>query len=172
MWSACESAEFLDAVLRLEGRARLGLFVGHGELLAPARDLALPGAGVGLDRAGGEHRLDLGDDLLDDVLGVADDRHVGSADLALLGGVDVDMDDLGLLGERVDPAGDPVVEAGAERDQQVAALERGDGRGVAVHARHAEAQRMLVGERAAGHQRGDDVDVGQLGELTQRLGGT
>ena len=45
------------------------------------------------------------------------------------------------------------------------------GGGVAVHAGHAEAQRVVVGERAAGHQRGDDVDVGQLGQLAQRLGG-
>ena len=68
-------------------------------------------------------------------------------------------------------AGDAVVEAGAERDQQVGLLQRGDRGGVAVHAGHAEAQRMVVGERAAGHQRGDDVDVGQLGQLAQRLGG-
>ena len=47
----------------------------------------------------------------------------------------------------------------------------GDRRGVAVHARHAEAQRVVVGERAARHQRGDDVDVGQLGELAHLLGG-
>ena len=30
---------------------------------------------------------------------------------------------------------------------------------------------MVVGEGAAGHQRGDDVDVAQLGQLAQRLGG-
>ena len=52
-----------------------------------------------------------------------------------------------------------------------AALHRRDGRVVAVHARHAEAERVVVGERAAGHQRGDDGDVGQLGQLAQRLGG-
>ena len=52
-----------------------------------------------------------------------------------------------------------------------ALLQRGDRRRVAVHAGHAEAQRMVVGERAAGHQRGDDVDVGHLGQLAQRLGG-
>ena len=50
-------------------------------------------------------------------------------------------------------------------------LHRRDRRRVAVHAGHAEAQRVVVGERAAGHQRGDDVDVGQLGQLAQRLGG-
>ena len=51
-------------------------------------------------------------------------------------------------------------------------LHRGDGGVVAVHAGHAEAQRVVVGERAAGHQRGDDGDAGQLGQLAQRLGGT
>ena len=106
-----------------------------------------------------------------DVLAVADDRHVGPAHLALLGRVDVDVDDLGLGGEAVDLAGDAVVEAGAEGDQQVAALHRRDRRGVAVHAGHAERQRVVVGERAAGHQRRDDVDAGQLGELAHLLGG-
>ena len=75
-------------------------------------------------------------------------------------------------GANVDLAGDAVVEAGAEGDQQVAPLHRSDRRGVAVHAWHAEGERMVVGEHAARHQRGDDVDVGQLGELAQRLGGT
>ena len=51
-------------------------------------------------------------------------------------------------------------------------LHRRDRGGVAVHAGHAEAQRVVVGERAARHQRGDDVDVDQLGQLAQRLGGT
>ena len=38
----------------------------------------------------------------DHVLAVADDRHVGPAHLALLGRVDVDVDDLGVGGEAVD----------------------------------------------------------------------
>ena len=111
------------------------------------------------------------DQLLDDEPAVADDGHVGPADLAQLGGVDVDVDDLGVGGEAVDLAGDPVVEAAAEGDEQVALLHRGDRRVVAVHARHAEAQRVVVGEGAPGHERGDDVDVAQLGQLAQRLGG-
>src|SRR3712207_7780917 len=63
-----------------------------------------------------------------------------STDLALLGGVDVDVDDLGLGGERRHLAGDPVVEAGAEGDEQIGALHGGDRGVVAVHARHAQAQ--------------------------------
>ena len=66
---------------------------------------------------------------------------VGAAHLAQLGGVDVDVDDLGVGGEGRDLAGDPVVEAAAEGDQQVGLLHGGDGRVVAVHAGHAEAQR-------------------------------
>ncbi len=110
-------------------------------------------------------------DLGDDVAAVADDRHVGPAHLALLGRIDVDVDHLRLGGETVELAGDPIVEAGTEGDQQIAALHRRDGRGVAVHPGHAETQRMVVGERTACHQRRDDVDVGQLGEVAERLGG-
>ena len=67
-------------------------------------------------------------------------------------------------------AGHPVVEAGTESDDQVTALEgrhRGDG---AVHPRHAEVLRVAVGERPAGHQRGDHRDAGQLGQFGEFLG--
>ena len=96
---------------------------------------------------------------LDHVLGVADDRHVGAAHLAELGRVDVDVDDLGVRREAVGIAGDAVVEARAEGDEQVGLLHRRDRGVVAVHARHAEAERVRVGDHAARHQRGDDGDV-------------
>ena len=70
-----------------------------------------------------------------------------------------------------DLARDPVVEAGAEGDEQVGLLHGRDGGVVAVHAGHAQAQRVGVGERAPGHQGGDDVDAGELGQLVQGLGG-
>ena len=73
--------------------------------------------------------------------------------------------------ERVEVAGDPVVEAGAQADDQVAALQAGDRGDGAVHAGHAEVLRVAVGEGAAGHQRGDDRHAGQLGEHPQLLGG-
>ena len=68
-------------------------------------------------------------------------------------------------------AGHPVVEAGAERDQQIGLLQRRHGRDRAVHAGHAEVLRVAVGERAARHQRGHDRDAGELGEREQFLGG-
>ena len=63
-----------------------------------------------------------GQELVDDQAAVAGDGHVGVADLVELGRIDVDVDDLGLRGEGVDPAGDPVVEPAPEGDQQVGAL--------------------------------------------------
>ena len=71
----------------------------------------------------------------------------------------------------VDLAGDAVVEARPQRDQQVGLLHRGDRGVVAVHARHAEAQLVVVGERAARHERGDHREAGELDQLAQRLGG-
>ena len=73
-------------------------------------------------------------------------------------------------GEGTDLARDPVVEAGSEVDQQVAALHRRHGGVVAVHAGHAQRERVGVGEGAAGHQRGDDWDPGPFGEGPERLG--
>jgi hypothetical protein len=89
----------------------------------------------------------------------------------VLGRVDVDVDDLGLGGEGVDPAGDPVVEAAAQGDQQVATLHGGDRGVVAVHAGHAQAQGVRVGEASPGHQGGDHRDAGALGQLPERVGG-
>ena len=53
------------------------------------------------------------------------------------------------------------------RDEQVALLQRADRRDRAVHAGHAQVQRVAVGERAARHQRGDDRDAGELGQAQQ-----
>jgi len=48
--------------------------------------------------------------------------------------------------------GHAVVEAGPEGHEQVGALHGGDGGVVAVHAGHAEAEGMGVGEGAAAHE--------------------
>ena len=101
---------------------------------------------------------------------VALDRDVGVTDLVELGPVDVDVDDLGAGGEGRDLARHAVVEARAERDQEVALLDRGD-RGVhAVHPGHAEVLLVRVRERASRHQRRDDRHAGALGEGQQLLG--
>ena len=81
------------------------------------------------------------------------------------------MDDLGIGGEAVDAAGDAVVEAGAEGDEQVALLHGGGGGDGAVHAGHAKTERMVVGEHAAGHEGGDHLDAGEFDQFAQRFGG-
>ena len=63
--------------------------------------------------------------------------------------------------------GDAVVEARAEGDEQVGLLQRANRRDGAVHARHAQVQRVRVGEGPTRHQGGDDRDAGQLGEAQQ-----
>ncbi len=109
-----------------------------------------------------------GDDQVGDHLaGVADDRHVGRPVLRDLGRVDVGVHDGGLGREARQLAGDPVVEPGAERDDQVGLLQRGDRGDGAVHAGHAEVLRVAVGEGAARHQGGHDRDAGELGQGAQ-----
>ncbi len=98
---------------------------------------------------------------------VAHDRDV---DLDVLGdrrGIDVDVDDLGVRREGVDLAGDPIVEAGAHRDQHVGVV-HGEVRVVGpVHAEHLQRQRVLGRERPQAHQRGGDRDLRELGQLAQ-----
>ncbi len=88
-----------------------------------------------------------------------------------LGRVDVGVDDRRVGGERVQLAGHPVVEAGAERDDEVGLLERVHSGDRAVHPGHPEVLPVRVGERTAPHQRGEHRDPGQLGELAQRRRG-
>src|SRR6266853_1198710 len=72
-------------------------------------------------------RLDGGGDGLDGRPAVGGDADVGPADLADLGRVDVDVDDLGQGGEGGVLAGHPVVEPGAEGDEEVGPLHGGHG---------------------------------------------
>ncbi len=121
--------------------------------------------------AGVELGLDGDDQVGEHLAGVADDRHVRRAVLADLGRVDVGVDDLGVRGEAVQLAGDAVVEAGAEGEQQVGLLQGGDGGDGAVHAGHAQVLRVAVREGAERHQGGDHRGAGQLGEDPQLGGG-
>ncbi len=116
--------------------------------------------------------LDGDDQVGDDLAGVTDDRDVRGAVLADLRRVDVRVHDLGVRREGVQLAGDAVVEAGAEGDQQVRLLERGDGGDRTVHPGHPDVLRVAVGEGAQRHQGGGDGGAGQLGEHLQLCGGT
>ena len=62
--------------------------------------------------------------------------------LADLSRIDVGVDDLGAGSEGVETPGDTVVEPSANGDEEVSALQRPDGSHRAVHAGHAEGQRV------------------------------
>ncbi len=88
-----------------------------------------------------------------------------------LGRVDVDVDELGARRELAQLAGDPVVEAGADRDDQVGLVHRVVGGAGAVHAEHPEPLLVRRRERAEAHQRAGDGEVVGGGELAELLGG-
>ncbi|ETT24537.1 hypothetical protein RR21198_4620 [Rhodococcus rhodochrous ATCC 21198] len=91
--------------------------------------------------------------------------------LPISAGVDIDVDDPGVRGERGGVAGDPVVEPCAECDQQVTALQGGDGGDGAVHAGHAVVQSVTVGNAPRAMWVVTDGDAGLLGEFTQFVRG-
>ena len=167
-----QGAETLDAVLRLERPVRL-LVVAVREPPLPIGELPEPCGTVRHAAGFVLTSVQLGGELRDHVLAVADDRHVGRAVLPDLGGIDVDVDHLGLRRERRQLPRHPVVEAGPERHEHVRLLDRGDGRVVAVHPRHPQAELVRVGERSTRHQGGDDREPAEgreLRELGVRIG--
>ena len=88
-----------------------------------------------------------------------------------LGGVDVEVDHLGARRERVELPGHAVVEACADGDDQVGLVQPPVRPLGAVHAGRPVAERVRLGERALGHQGGDDGDAGRLGELAELVAG-
>jgi hypothetical protein len=137
-----------------------------GPAILPSRSMRPPAGEVG-PVAGVVLALHRGDQLDQHLAAVADDRHVRHPVLGDLGRVDVGVHDQRVRREAGQLAGHPVVEPGAERDDEVRLLQRahrGDG---AVHAGHPQVLRVAVRERAAGHQRGDHRDPGELGEPAQ-----
>ena len=110
----------LDHELGLDLAVLAGL-VDERVLLLPAAQLLPPGVEPG---AVGLQRPVLAGQLRQHLLDVADDRDVGADVLGDLRRVDVDVDDLGVRRELGQLAGDPVVEAGADRDDQVGVVHR------------------------------------------------
>ena len=134
-------AEPLDHRLRLEDAVGLAVLVRVER--SPFLDLRVPGGAVGALL--GLERLHVAGELRQRELERADDRDVGRADLPHLGGVDVEVDHLRAGCERRDLAGDAVVEARADRDDQVGLVERPVRVLRAVHSGRAVVQRVRVG---------------------------
>ena len=113
--------------------------------------------------------LDLRNEVLQHGGHIADDRHVRLTVLADFRRVDVDMDHACARSERVELAGDAVVETCADRDQQIATLHGAGRRDCAVHAEHAKHLRIGIGHNAARRKGGDDRSAGHFRQLLDQL---
>ena len=143
--------------------------------LAQHRLLAVPAFGgpagpVGQAAFGLARPRDL-DEQFQRRLGVRDDAVIRVEHAADLRRLDVDVNEVAALGVDLDRPGVAVGPAVADAEHEVG----GEQRGVAVamaglqsdHARH---QTMVVGDRPPAHQRRNDRNAGQLGELDQQIG--
>ena len=159
--------EPLDSVLRLDDRAgRHVLAEFQAVLRAPRIDLAPPGR----DRLRIGHRcvrLPRRDQRVQHAARIADDRHVNRHVLVDRRTVDVGMDLLRPLAERVQPSGHPVIKPRADVQQHVAAMHGQVGLVGAVHPQHAEELRIGGGIGAETHQRVGDREAGHADELCQ-----
>ena len=81
------------------------------------------------------------------------------------------MDLLGVWRKGVDPAGNAVVEAGADADHQVAVMHGMVGLIGTVHAQHAEPVRVRGREGAEAHQRGGNGNAGHGLQFAQQFRG-
>ncbi len=166
----CAIAQLFQTELWLQRRTGFALVVGKRELLAPPAHAAAPRANVGLLLPRLQQVIDRLHDFFDHETAIAHNRHIWSTHFALLGRVDVNVNDLRVRSERRHLAGNSVVETRTERDEQVALLQRRDRGCRAVHAGHTETQRMRIGERTARHQRRDNRNLRELSQLAQRTG--
>ena len=153
----------LDGILRQDDI--VVLLVGERIARAPFGDLLPPRLDVRLLR----FRLEHLQQVAEHIGAVADDRHVDADVLVDRGRIDIDVDLLRARRERVDAAGDAVVEARADAQHDVAIMHRHVGFVGAVHAEHAEP--VLAGRRigAEAHQGRGDRKAGDFDQLAQQL---
>ncbi len=114
-------------------------------------------------------RLDHVEQILQRLAQVRHDRGIGLDVLVDLGRIDVDVDLLRVDRVGLDVAGDAIVEPHAEREEQVGFLNRVVDPRLAVHAHHADVERMAGREAAEAEQRHRDRRVDALGELPHFL---
>ena len=104
---------------------------------------------------------------------IADERDVDLDVLVDLGGIDLDVNLLRLGRVGRERAGDAIVEAHAAGDEQIGFLNGVVDPRLAVHAHHAQDERMRCGEAAESEQRRSDGNLQPLGEganLLRRAG--
>ena len=103
--------------------------------------------------------------------GIAHDGQVHFHILAQLAGVDVDLDDGGILGKGLGFQRHTVREAGTHRDQHVTVGHGPVGGVTAVHAQHADVHGVAVRHHTGRHQGVGGRDLGLVQQIPQRLAG-
>ncbi len=91
--------------------------------------------------------------------------------LADLGGIDIDVDHLGVRSEGREPAGDTVVEAHAKGDEEIGVRQPHVGGVAAVHAGHADEVGVVGRQRAQAHEGADGRQVSGFHQRSQFGGG-
>ena len=102
----------------------------------------------GLEPCGAVAAADARQQLFQHLAQIADQRHIDLDVLVDLGRVHLDVNLLGLGGIGRGGSGDAIVEAHAAGDQQVGLLNGVVDPGLAVHAHHAQVERVRGGECA------------------------
>ena len=103
--------------------------------------------------------------------GIAHDGQVHFHILAQLAGVDVDLDDGGILGKGLGVQRHTVREAGTHRDQHVTVGHGPVGGVAAVHAHHTDVHGVAVRHHTGRHQGVGGRDLGLVQQIPQRLAG-
>ena len=167
-FAACQRVQFLEHILRLDKLALA--IIGVAVQPAPFVDLFPPGRECRLVRLF-LRAFQLLDHVLEHAVGRAHDRDL---DWHVLGDrcrIDVDMNDACIRTEFGQFASHAIIETRAHRQQHVATVHGHVGFIGAVHAEHADGQRVVRREGAEAHERLGDRVTEQAHEFGERLGG-
>src|SRR5713226_1029127 len=112
--------------------------------------------------------LEMGGKSFEYLTRIADESGVNSYVLVDFGAVDLNVNLAGALGIRAQVAGDAVVEAHADGDEEVSFLNGVVHPGFAMHAHHAEVQRVFGREAADSEKGHGDGIIASADELLER----
>ncbi len=135
------------------------------DLLMPLFEPSLIGMGILF--------FEKGKNLRDDPFAVSDDGEIDPHILTDRGGIDVDVDDLGLRSKGLDLPGHPVIKSGSDGNQEIRLHHRHIGPVGPMHSQHAKGKGMGARETPKAHERhgdGNSQPFGKQGQLLRGIG--
>ena len=158
----CKAVQLVDHSLRLD---HLAVVVNKERMLAlPRVDLVKPGFTIRDLFARFNLSLELGKHLLEHHASISDYRNLGLYVLADARWININVNDLCLARELIQLAGDAIIEACPDRNDQIARIDRHVRPVATVHSQHPKAQRMTCRECSEAHQRARRRQRQLLGE--------